>query len=412
LTASADSLSVLASSTHEDGVPYEQFARLRRERPLAFVETFDSHLVERAWIVSRYQDVVALDADEERLSAAPAFTLHRRPIFQQPHVLNTDGAEHMRLRKLVSRGFTPRVVRSFEAFIAEIVTKLLDDALPLGGFDFIDQVAADLPVHAICHLMGAPVEDRDFILACANALAGDSDPEFTGSNAADLARAYSDWVEYVENLIDRKMAEPSADVTSELLRAVESSTLSRAELGMFMVLLLGAGSETTRHAISHGVRAFAAHPEQLQAARDDRELLPRAVEEILRWASPVSYIARSARIDFEMHGVQVRAGERVALSYTSANRDEAVFADPDCFEVARSPNPHVAFGVGPHYCLGAALARLELTVMFGQLFDRVQGIEIVGPVERLRSSFMNGIKHLPVRFELVGGGSMTPGAPS
>ena len=181
-----EDVAVLSSEVHHQAVPHEQFAWLRAERPVAYLTTGDPHLVQNAWVVTRHADVVKLDMDEEHLTAAPGHTLHRRPIFQEPHLLNTDGADHARLRRLVSRGFTPRVVRAFEAYIGDLVVGILDEALPLGTFDFVDQVAADLPVHAICHLMGAPVEDRSFILACANALAGDSDAEYMGADAGRL----------------------------------------------------------------------------------------------------------------------------------------------------------------------------------------------------------------------------------
>jgi cholest-4-en-3-one 26-monooxygenase len=253
-------------------------------------------------------------------------------------------------------------------------------------------------MRVIGDLVGAPEEDHLRIMAWTNAAVSGTDPEYQGAVGAELEASLSLYRYFAELRLEREV-EPRDDLTTVLTRAeVDGQVLSPVRFGIFLMLLASAGNETTRNAMSHGVWAFAQHPEQWQRLREDRQLIPSAVEEVLRWASPVLYFRRNALADTEIGGRPIAAGDLVSLWYVSANRDEEHFEDPFTFDVGRDPNHHVSFGGGgPHFCLGASLARLELRVAFEEMLDRYESIEVVGKVERLRSNFLHGIKHLPVR---------------
>jgi cholest-4-en-3-one 26-monooxygenase len=387
-------IDVLSSTSYLDGLPLVDYRWLRREAPVFRQRIADPHLVDEAWVISRHDDVARVELDEQHFSAKPAFTLHRRPVFDKTHLLNTDGDEHTQLRRKVGRGLTPRVVEAFAEKYADLVTDLLD-RVPLGEpIDFVTEVAAELPALAICELMGAPAADRGPVVRCANAMGGDADPEYAGSGAA-VRKHFTAFLEIVEHLVEQKAREPGNDLVSTLVAERNAGSLSDDELTTFIVLLLGAGAETVRNNIAQGMLALMAHPEQTAILREDG-VTDVAVNEITRWATPVIYIAKSVVAEIEIHGRVLRPGERVAVLYGSANRDESVFTNADQFDVTRDPNPLLSFGFGPHYCVGAALARLETKVMFTQLLARTSSIKLCGPIDRLQSSFQHGIKHLPV----------------
>jgi cholest-4-en-3-one 26-monooxygenase len=387
---------VLSTAQYVDGVPHDLLAVLRRTRPVYLQQIADPNLIDHAWVLTRHADVVAVSGNHDDFTSRDGFSLHRKPVLTGTHLLDTDAEEHRRLRQLVARGFTPRVVSMFIDHYRKLVAGTVNQAVGQGCFDFVDDLAAKLPAEAICELMGVPASEQRLVVRAANALTGDADPEYAGSGAA-LRRHYGDLLEYLDHFIRDKAGHPDDDLTTQLLGLREADAVTDNELLMFLVLLLTGGTETTRHAISHGLLALLEHPDQLKQLRGHLDTgLDRAVEEILRWAHPIIYMARRAVRDVDVAGVQIPAGDWAAMFYAAANRDPEVFPDPQRFDITRVPNAHLTFGSGPHYCLGSALARVEIKAVFAELLPRVKNIELAGDVVRLQSSFVHGIKHLPV----------------
>ncbi|GAA0911484.1 cytochrome P450 [Nonomuraea longicatena] len=320
-------------------------------------------------------------------------------------MINMDDPRHARLRRIVSRAFTPRILSKMEADLATAAEEIVSQSIAEGPGDFVQQIAARLPVRVICDMMGIPPKFHDMVLRRTNVILGNTDAEYTGIqpdlkrlNVAQglvrLLRAGHSLNRLAARLGDRRRKEPTGDLVSLLVNGDER--LTPQELGSFFILLVVAGSETTRNAIAYGLKLFTDHPEQrehLMADFDGR--VATACDEIVRYATPVIQFRRTLTRDHEMNGVPYRKGDKVLLFYNSANRDEAVFADPDVFDIGRDPNPHVGFGgPGPHYCLGAHLARREMSVMFRELFTRLPGVRSVGEPDFLLSNFINGVKHL------------------
>ncbi len=320
-------------------------------------------------------------------------------------MINMDDPRHARLRRIVSRAFTPKMIKQFEADVESAAARIVDDLLAKGpGCDFVTEVAARLPLKIICDMMGIPEKDYQFVFDRSNFILGGFDPEYTGSDVSDIAtrllNAGFELQQLVQDLAAYRAEHPTADLTSSLVNAnLDGERLTLQELGSFFILLVVAGNETTRNAISYGLRLLTKNPSQRALLLSDMEMrLPGTVEEIVRLASPVNFMRRKVTRDFEMNGHLYRAGEKAVLFYWSANRDAEVFTDPDVFDITRSPNPHVGYGgPGPHFCLGAHLARREITVMFRELLHRVPGIE-GGRPDRLHSAFINGIKHMECTF--------------
>jgi cholest-4-en-3-one 26-monooxygenase len=313
-------------------------------------------------------------------------------------MINMDDPDHQRVRKLVSGGFTPRVVRAFEHHYGDLATGVVERALAGGGaFDGVKDVAAELPLLAICEVLGAPEEDRFRIFGWSNTLLSSEDPDYAPSPET-FQEAVMAMVAYAGELADRRRREPGDDLVSALLGPTGELPLTDAEFEGLVLLLLAAGNETTRNAIAHGLLAFASFPDQWEVLRSDpARTLDTAVDEMIRWASPVNYMSRTATCDVDLHGQPVRKGDKVALLYSSANRDEAAFSDAARFDVRRDPNHHLAFGFGAHFCLGATLARIELRALLEVMVPRIAALELTGPVRRVRSSFLNGLKELPLR---------------
>jgi cholest-4-en-3-one 26-monooxygenase len=314
-------------------------------------------------------------------------------------MLNMDPPQHTRYRRLVSTGFTPKIVRQLEPHVRERTSRIVDAVAAKGSCDFVTEIAAQLPLGVICDLIGVPEEAHQQIFDWSNRLIGFDDPEYATTMEQGQAAAAQMFM-YAHSLAAERKLEPKADVISILLEAeIEGEKLSDPEFDAFFMLLAVAGNETTRNLISGGMLALIEHPEQRARLMADPALMPTAVEEMLRWVSPLIYFRRTLQRDASVGGVEMREGEKVAMYYPSANRDESIFERADEFDVARSPNPHLAFGGGgPHFCLGASLARLEIRCMFEELMQRLPDIELAGPVQRLRSNFINGIKHMPVRY--------------
>jgi len=356
------------------------------------------------WVVTRYEDCVTVNRDYERFSSAARGTMP----FEMPDddieqqglmMLNMDPPLHTRYRRLVNKGFTPRMVRDLEESIHRSTDAIIDEVVETGQADFVTQLSAELPLQVIAELLGVPQQDRHRMFDWSNRMVGNEDPEYQAQ--AEMATvAAMELYAYAAELFGTKRIDPHADLMSVLTPvAVEGERLSDLELELFFLLLTVAGNETTRNLMSGAMHAFFQHPEQWQRLVDEPGLLPDAVEEMLRFVTPVMNFRRTAMSDVELSGTTIAAGDKVVFFHASANRDEDVFDDPDTFDVTRDPNPHIAFGGGgPHFCLGANLARMEIRVMFEHLLDRLPDVRQAGDVQRLQSQFINGVKHLPVAF--------------
>ncbi|MFI6504282.1 cytochrome P450 [Nonomuraea typhae] len=320
-------------------------------------------------------------------------------------MINMDDPRHARLRRIVSRAFTPKMIKQFEAGVDAAAASIVDDLVATGpGCDFVTEVAARLPLKIICDMMGIPEKDYGYIFERSNLILGGFDPEYTGGDVTKIAErllaAGMELQHLVQDLAAHRRENPTADLTSALVNAnIDGERLSLQELGSFFILLVVAGNETTRNAISYGMRLLSNHPAQRALLTQDLDArLPGAVEEIVRLASPVNFMRRKVTRDHEMNGNLYRTGEKVVLFYWAANRDERVFTDPHAFDITRDPNPHVGYGgPGPHFCLGAHLARREITVMLRELLRRLPHLR-AGKPDRLHSSFINGIKHMECTF--------------
>ncbi|MEU9025522.1 cytochrome P450 [Actinomadura sp. NPDC048394] len=386
------------------GVPHEQLAWLREHDPVHRHHGDPERGNPPFWAVTRHADVVRVSRHPEIFSSYERLALFDEPpedhlALQRLMMLNQDPPEHTRKRGIVNRGFTPRAIGALADHIREICQRLVAETVERGEeADFVRDLAAPLPLYVICELLGAPPEDREKIFTWSNTLIGGDDPEFQrtpeeGQEAATQLYAYAN-----ELAADRR-ENPRDDIVTRLLQPdADGQVLDGDEFELFVMLLSVAGNETTRNAATGGMLALLEHPEQWARLRADRALVRTAVDEIVRWVTPVNLFRRTAVQDTELGGRKIAEGDKVVVFYASANRDAAVFADPYSFDVGRDPNPHLGFGGGgPHFCLGAHLARLELSVLFETLLDTVPNIELGGNVRRLRSSFINGIKEMPVR---------------
>ena len=382
------------------GVPHETFRRLRAEAPVSWHPEPDGP---GFWSVTRWADVRAASLDQATFSSWKGGIMLRempqeRIDAQREFLTGMEPGRHGKHRRLVSGTFAPRLVRALEPRIRAVVRRTLAAVASRDVCDFVTDVACELPVIAICELLGVPVEDRDKIITWSNAMVGMDDPEYADDPGAGPIAAMQ-LAMYANELAALRRAEPRDDIVTELLRAeVEGERLSEAEFTSFVIILAVAGNETTRNLISGGLWLLCEHPEERARVQRDLSLLPTAIDEMLRYHPPVLHFRRTATRDVELAGARIREGDKVVLWYVSANRDEAVFPDPDRFDVGRTPNDHLSFGFGPHYCLGAALAHLEARVMFEELFERFPQLALAGPPVRLRANFIHGIKHLPVRL--------------
>jgi cytochrome P450 len=392
------------------------FATLREERPLSFHEEPELPLLPKGpgyWAVVRHADVLEVSRDPDRFCSGRGSNIGDMPQgFNEffGSMINMDDPRHGRLRRIVSRGFTPRSLRRWEEDVQRVAGEIVDRVIEKGRCDFVTEIAAALPLRIICDMMGIPESHHQFVFDRTNVILGAGDPEYTpdpdpAKIVPALLRAGADLAALVQDLGRHRARRPTDDLTSALVNAeIDGERLDEQELGSFFVLLAVAGNETTRNAISHGMKALCDHPAQRAIwAADFEGVAPTAVEEIVRWATPVIHFRRTATRDTELRGQRIRAGEKVVMWYCSANRDEEVFDAPFRFDVQRAPNEHVGFGgPGPHHCLGAHLARREITVMFRELFTRLPDLEVTGPPERLHSFFIHGIKHMPCEWRRRG----------
>ena len=390
----------------QGGPPYEQFSWLRQHAPVFWHADGGGPGWPGFWAVTRHEDVAYLSRHPEIFSSARRLTVfgevpEQAIELQRLMMLNMDPPRHTRQRAFVSRGFTPRLIGRLEQHITSVCHELIGQVAPRGAADFVTDIAAPLPLQVICELVGAPPADRDRISELSNLLVGADDPEFQGPTGQRMQHAAAlEIYAYAGQLAERRRAQPADDIVTRLLQPDEAGeVLSDDEFDLFFLLLTVAGNETTRNAASGGMLAFFSHPDQWRRLTADPALIPSAAEEIVRWVSPVNLFRRTATRDTELGGQRIAEGDKVVFFYASANRDEDVFARPGEFDVGRDPNPHVGFGGGgPHFCLGKHLAVLELRILLRALTERMPDITQDGDASRLRSNFINGIKHLPVRF--------------
>jgi cytochrome P450 len=393
------------------GVPYREFARLRREAPVAWCGEAPPN--SGFWSVHCYSDIITASRDVATFSSGRGISFEEptdEDMAARRTIIDTDPPEHTKLRKIVSGSFTQRAVAVYQHFVEGLTEEVLDTGLGGGEFDFVDAVAKEVPIRVLARIMGLPGADLDIFIDLGDRLIANTDPEITdvvwGRDDTDAYRRFPFRSPYGKQLWDlgrdivaERLRSPGDDLLSTLLRAeVDGDRLTETDLDNFFSILVVAGNETTRIAIAQGVLAFCEHPEQWDRLRADAGLLDSATEEILRWTCPTHFMRRTAATDTELGGARIRAGDKVVLWYVSGNRDEAEFDDPEAFDLARSPNRHLSFGRGgPHLCLGAHLARLEVRVVLAALARRVAGFELAGPPRRIRSNFTNGLRELPVR---------------
>ena len=314
-----------------------------------------------------------------------------------------DPPDHGEYRAVVSRHFTPRGVRPLQPEIENITRQVLDDVTGRDQCDFVTDVSSKIPLAVIAELLGVPHKDWEQLFRWTNETIGGGDPEFQAGTTAQetMDRSRLGLFQYFTDMVAERMKHPTNDITSIVANGkVNGQPIPQFEMLSYYFLLVVAGNETTRNATTGGLQAFIEHPDEWQKLKRNPALIDSAVEEIVRWTTPVIQFARTATEDTVIRGQKIKAGESVCLFYPSANRDEEVFKDPFKFDISRNPNPHIAFGIGEHFCLGANLARLELKVIFSQLAQRLDHAELAGPVERLRSSFVGGIKHMPIRLKM------------
>lgn len=432
-----DTVALVDPDTYESGPPFDLLRRLRAEAPVVRVDEPALHGQPAGtgfWLVLRHGDVESVLRDPATYSSWLGATQVRDAAdldWVRRMMLNMDPPDHSRLRRLLSRSFTPRAVASLTDAIAATAARLVDrmiDGAPEGVCDFAKDVAADLPLLTLADVLGVPPEDRWLMFDWSNRVIGWQDPDyatsatFDGSGGTAMARealalrpapdadgrmpdprtraGMPDLYAYARLLAEHKRAAPGSDVMSILLAQMDDDggRVSDAEFENMFWLFAVAGNETLRNGLPGGLIALLQHPDQLAAVRADPALLPGAVDEMLRWWTPVMVFRRTATRDAELAGVHIRAGDKVVVSFTSANRDESVFPDPDRFDVRRAPNPHLSFGHGPHFCLGAQLARAQMQALFGELLRRTRALEPDAPPALLRSTFQRGVKRLPLRW--------------
>ncbi len=375
------------------GDPYPAYRELRATRPVCWND------VTNFWALLKYEDIRYVSSNPALFSSTKGITIPDPAMpspVQEGNLIFSDPPRHRQLRKLINSGFTRRRVAVLEPKIREIVRGILDGIEPGSVHEFAEEIAAPLPTRMIAELLGAPPDDWEQFRAWSDAATGTADPEIELDSFVAMGQLF----EYFQKLIAARRAQPRDDLLSVLAEAeIDEHRLTDEDLLNFAFLLLVAGNETTRNLIALGTLALIAHPDQCRLLIEDPAQIPLAVEEMLRWNSPVVHMARTATADVEIRGQQIRAGEVVVMLYGSANRDEDIFGpDSEEFRITRHPNPHIAFGCGEHSCVGAQLARLEATVLFEELLRRFPRLELVGEVDRMRATMVPGVKRMPVRL--------------
>jgi cytochrome P450 len=408
--ATLDRIDLANPDSYVDRIPFEWFDTLRHERPVSWHEEPGGNA--GFWAVTRYDDLTAVHMDwqtySSELGAVSLEELDAEQLEVRKTMLETDPPRHTALRRICTKKFSGRGVAAYEDFIHEVARIVLDRALAMDTFDFVAEISRELPIRFLCAIFTVPQGDAPELISWGDRMIANQDPELSDAVPDQVdteayrllpfrsPAAYEVWA-YADRQKELRQREPTDDVISALTVAQSEGLLNDHEFHNYFSLLMIAGNETTRHTISSGMLALMQNPDQLALLQERPDLIPGATEEILRWATPVLHFRRTATHDTELHGQAIAQGDKVVTWYISANRDEEVFPDPYAFDVTRTPNDHVTFGPGgPHFCLGAHLARLETKVLFQELLPRLASIELAGPVERIRSNFVNGIKRMPV----------------
>jgi cholest-4-en-3-one 26-monooxygenase len=388
------------------GLPVAELAHLRQSEPIHWVDVPDGcggFEDNGYWLVTKHADVKEVSRRSDVFSSWLNGAIPRWPKemtretveLQRSVMLNMDAPHHTRLRKIISRGFTPRAIGRLEDELAHRAQNIAKNAAAAGSGDFVEQVSCELPLQAIAGLLGVPQEDRDKLFRWSNEMTGGEDPEFAD---VDPAQSSMELIMYAMAMADERGKNPTDDIVTTLIEAdIDGEKLSDDEFGFFVIMLAVAGNETTRNSITHGMIAFANNPDQWELYKKERP--STAADEIVRWATPVTAFQRTANEDIELNGVQMKKGQRLVMSYRSANFDEEVFDDPYSFNILRDPNPHVGFGgTGAHYCIGANLARMTINLIFNAVADHMPDLKPISKPERLRSGWLNGIKHWRVDY--------------
>ncbi|WP_210115624.1 cytochrome P450 [Mycobacterium sp. DL99] len=386
------------------GIPVREFAELRKTAPVWWNEQDESIFNDGGyWVITRHEDIKTISRDggavwstnaKGAVMRLPEGVTSEQLDLTKALLINHDAPEHTRLRKLVSRLFTPRSVAALEEKLAVAARDIVAAAAKKDSGNFVDDIAMSLPLLAIADLIGVPEEDREKLFHWTNAIMNTDDPDFD----ADPTMANAELMGYAYTMAEQRRQCPADDIVTRLVQAdVDGDSLGEVEFAFFVILLAVAGNETTRNAMTHGMNAFLENPDQWELFK--RERPETAVDEIIRWATPVHCFQRTALVDTQIGDVTVKAGQRVGLFYSSANYDEEVFESPFTFDILRNPNPHLAFGGnGAHYCIGANLARMEIKLMFNEIADQIPDIAKLGEPQRLRSGWINGVKDLPVSY--------------
>ena len=411
-----DEIDLSSHDAFVDEVPLWAFRELRERDPVHWQPEQSPN--RGFWAVTRYRDIEDILREPKSFSSAQGVTLEEQSeeeVEARASMIDMDPPQHSRQRRLVSKLFTRSAVAEYEGFVREQARLVLDRALAKEEFDFVEEISRELPIRVLARIMGVPDKDLPMCVELGDAMIAQADPEYSRAliDKEDTSEyrllpfrspAAAELTAYGHRLAEERRAEPREDLVTKLVQAeVDGERLSDREFDNFFCLLIVAGNETTRHSITHGMRALVDHPDEWRRLREDPGLMPLAAEEMLRYGSPTMHFRRTSVRDLELRGTQIREGDKVVVWFVSGNYDEEVFPQPERFDVGRDPNRHMSFGSGgPHVCLGAHLARLEVRVMFEELVPRLSGMEITGPIERLRSNFINGIKHMPVRVELAG----------
>jgi cholest-4-en-3-one 26-monooxygenase len=401
---STTKIDVLSNRVYAEGVPHDLLDELRRDHPIYHQEIPDERMMDAAWLLTRHEDVLAVSKDTDHFVNAHGLNLRGNYSDDEDrHLLNLDDPEHLRLRRMTNKGFTPRVVRRYTDHYHDLAAQLLDqiigDAQGTTTFDAVDALSVPLPLMAICELLGTTPDDRDQLIEWSNAIITNDDPDYSPSDEA-RELAGEEMSAYIRQIYQARAAEPTDDLASVLVEHVQRGELTPEEYGGYVMLLFVAGNETTRNNISHGLLQLAKNPEQYELLKTG-EHWDTAVEEMIRWAAPVIYMSRTVVEDIEYKGHQFRKDDRVVLHYAAANRDPDVFDNPHHFDITRDPNPHLSFGFGAHFCLGAHLARLETRCLLEQLVKRVDSFVLAEPESYVRSSFISGVKRLPITATLT-----------
>ncbi len=408
----ADNIDLTDLSQFEQGPPYEAFRTLREQDPVHWNEEASPN--QGFWSLTRQSDIVGVDRDEETFSseigAVNLEELEPETLQIRQSMIETDGARHWALRRLIQKNFTPKELRGYEPFLRELTRSTLDKALATSEFDFVKEISAEIPIRVLANMMDIPAQDTDQVIEWGNRMIGNSDPDYSDvlfdSQESEQYKhlpfrspAALEVFEYGFAMRASRKDTEGNDLVRRLINQTpeDGVELSDRDFRNYFLLLIVAGNETTRHTISHSLRALLQHPEQLALLQERPELIEPAVEEFLRWATPIYHFRRTATRDVELRDKKISQGDKVLMWFTSGNRDEEVFEDPERFDVTRTRVDHVTFGKGgPHFCLGNGLARLEIKVLFEELLPRIQTASFNGEVKLMRSNFIHGIKEFPV----------------